>query len=183
MLEIPWSAVGNPTSAFGPSGSSFGSSSLAPIGIHHVLLNNVTTACLRLGSATADTCTRSAAHLRSKSDFGNSLHDVYRERSTGRVERFMIARLCPERVDGRSMGRGMSRVRPLFSGLRRSVGYTSRATGRSKCIHVTTGRRFNTPMSLEIRQQPSCIQSTLCTTVGPAVYSKYLPPKNIYKKY
>jgi len=133
MLEIPWSAVGNPTSALGPSGSSFGSSSLAPIGIHHLLLNNVTTACLRLGSATADTCTRSAAHLRSKSDFGNSLHDVYRERSTGRVERFMIARLCPERVDGRSMGRGTSRVRPLFSGLRRSVGYTSLATGRSKC--------------------------------------------------
>jgi len=42
MLENPWSAVGNPTSAIGPLGSSFGPSSLAPIGIHHLLLSNLT---------------------------------------------------------------------------------------------------------------------------------------------
>jgi len=35
--------VGNPTSALGLSGSSFGPSSLAPIGIHHLLLSNLTT--------------------------------------------------------------------------------------------------------------------------------------------
>jgi len=39
----PWSAVGNPTSALSPSSSSFGSSGLAPIGIHHLLLSNLTT--------------------------------------------------------------------------------------------------------------------------------------------
>ena len=44
MLENPWSAVGNPTSILGPSGSSFGPSCLAPIGIHHLLLSNLTTA-------------------------------------------------------------------------------------------------------------------------------------------
>ena len=44
MLENPWSAVGNPTSDLGPSGSSFGPSSLAPVGIHHLLLTNLTTA-------------------------------------------------------------------------------------------------------------------------------------------
>ena len=44
MLENRWSAVGNPTSALSPSGSSFGASSLAPIGIHHVLLSNLTSA-------------------------------------------------------------------------------------------------------------------------------------------
>jgi len=38
-----WSAVGNPTSALGLLGSSFGPSSLAPIGIHHLLLSNFTT--------------------------------------------------------------------------------------------------------------------------------------------
>ena len=37
MLDNPWSAVGNPTSALGPSG-------LAPLGIHHLLLSNLTTA-------------------------------------------------------------------------------------------------------------------------------------------
>jgi len=37
MLESPWSAVGNPTSAVGPSG-------LAPVEIHHLLLSNLTTA-------------------------------------------------------------------------------------------------------------------------------------------
>jgi len=36
MLENPWSAVGNPTSALGTSG-------LAPLGIHHLLLGNLTT--------------------------------------------------------------------------------------------------------------------------------------------
>ena len=34
----PWSAVGNPTSALGSSDSSFDPSSLAPVGIHHLLL-------------------------------------------------------------------------------------------------------------------------------------------------
>ena len=43
MLENPWSAVGNPTSALSPSGSSFGPSSLTPVGIHHLLLSNLTT--------------------------------------------------------------------------------------------------------------------------------------------
>ena len=43
MLENPWSAVGNPTSAPGPSDSIFGPSSLAPVGIHHLLLSNLTT--------------------------------------------------------------------------------------------------------------------------------------------
>ena len=38
----------NPTSALGPSGSSFGPSSLAPVGIHHLLLSNLTTACGQL---------------------------------------------------------------------------------------------------------------------------------------
>ena len=42
MLENPWSAVGNPTSALGSSGSSFGPSCLAPIGIHQLLLSNLT---------------------------------------------------------------------------------------------------------------------------------------------
>ena len=41
-----WSAVGNPTSAFGPLGSSFGPSSLSPTGIHHLLLSNLTTGWL-----------------------------------------------------------------------------------------------------------------------------------------
>ena len=44
MLENPRSVVGNPTSDLGPSGSSFGPSSLAPVGIHHHLLTNLTTA-------------------------------------------------------------------------------------------------------------------------------------------
>jgi len=39
----PWSAVENPTSALGLSGSSFGPPSLAPTGIHHLLLSNLTT--------------------------------------------------------------------------------------------------------------------------------------------
>jgi len=43
MLENPWSAVGNPTCALGPLGSSFGPSSLAPLGIHQLLLSNLTT--------------------------------------------------------------------------------------------------------------------------------------------
>jgi len=43
MLENPWSAVGNPTSALSPLGSSFGPSSLTPVGIHHLLLSNLTT--------------------------------------------------------------------------------------------------------------------------------------------
>ena len=37
------SAVGNPTSALGSSGSSFGPSGLAPIRIHHLFLSNLTT--------------------------------------------------------------------------------------------------------------------------------------------
>ena len=44
MLKNPRSAVVNPTSALGPSGSNFGPSGLAPIGIHHPLLSNLTTA-------------------------------------------------------------------------------------------------------------------------------------------
>ena len=36
--------LGNPASALDPSGSSFGPSSLAPVGIHHLLLSNLTTA-------------------------------------------------------------------------------------------------------------------------------------------
>ena len=48
MLENPWSAVVNPTSALGPSSSSFSPSSLAPVGIHHPLLSNLTTACGQL---------------------------------------------------------------------------------------------------------------------------------------
>jgi len=36
MLENPWSAVGNPTFALCPSG-------LTPVGIHHLLLSNLTT--------------------------------------------------------------------------------------------------------------------------------------------
>jgi len=43
MLENPWSPVWNPTSALSPSGSSFGPSSLTPVGIHHLLLSNLTT--------------------------------------------------------------------------------------------------------------------------------------------
>ena len=43
MLENARSAVGNPTSALGHSGSSFGPSGLAPIGINHLLLRNLTT--------------------------------------------------------------------------------------------------------------------------------------------
>ena len=43
MLENPWSAVVNPTSALGHLGSSFGPSSLAPLGIRHLLLSNLTT--------------------------------------------------------------------------------------------------------------------------------------------
>jgi len=38
MLENPWSAVGNPTSALDPSGWSFGPSGIELIGIHHLLL-------------------------------------------------------------------------------------------------------------------------------------------------
>ena len=45
MFENSWSAVGNPTSALGPSGSSFGPSSLAPLGIHHLSPSNLTTGC------------------------------------------------------------------------------------------------------------------------------------------
>ena len=43
MLANPWSAVRNPTSVLGlsPSGSSIGPSSLAPIGIRHLLLSNL----------------------------------------------------------------------------------------------------------------------------------------------
>ena len=48
MLENPWSAVGNPTSALDSLGSSFGPSSLAPVGIHHLLLHNLTTGCMRV---------------------------------------------------------------------------------------------------------------------------------------
>jgi len=47
MLENPWSAVGNPTSALSPSGSSFGPSGLAPVCTHHLLLGNLTTASVR----------------------------------------------------------------------------------------------------------------------------------------
>jgi len=47
MLENPWSAVRNPTSALGSSGSSFGLSSFAPVGIHHLLLSDLTTGVQR----------------------------------------------------------------------------------------------------------------------------------------
>jgi len=43
MLENPWSAVGNRTSALSPSDSSFGPSGLASTRIHHLLLSNLTT--------------------------------------------------------------------------------------------------------------------------------------------
>jgi len=43
MFENPWSTVGNPTSALGLSGSSFGPSSLAPVEVHHLLPSNLTT--------------------------------------------------------------------------------------------------------------------------------------------
>ena len=43
MLENPWSAVGNPTSALGPLGSSFSPSGVAPVGINQLLLSNLTT--------------------------------------------------------------------------------------------------------------------------------------------
>jgi len=43
MLENRRLAVGNPTSALRPSGSSFGPSSLAPVGNHHLLQSNLTT--------------------------------------------------------------------------------------------------------------------------------------------
>ena len=43
MLENPWSAVRNTTCALGPLGSRFGPSSLAPVGIHHLLPSNLTT--------------------------------------------------------------------------------------------------------------------------------------------
>ena len=43
MLDNPWSAVRNSTSALGPSGSSFDPSGLAPTGIHHFLLSHLTT--------------------------------------------------------------------------------------------------------------------------------------------
>jgi len=46
-----------PSSALGPSGSSFGPSSLAPIGIHHLLLSNLTTVCRE---RTADIMTESS---------------------------------------------------------------------------------------------------------------------------
>jgi len=44
MLENPWSAVADTTSALGSSGSSIGPSSLVPTGIHQLLLSNLTTA-------------------------------------------------------------------------------------------------------------------------------------------
>jgi len=43
MFENPWSAVGNPTSTLSNSDSSFGPSSFALVGIHHLLLSNLTT--------------------------------------------------------------------------------------------------------------------------------------------
>ena len=46
MLENPWSAVGNTNSALDPLGSSFVPSSLVPIGTHHLLLSNLTTASI-----------------------------------------------------------------------------------------------------------------------------------------
>ena len=41
--QKPMVGVGNPTSALSPSGSSFDPSSLALIGIHRLLLSNLTT--------------------------------------------------------------------------------------------------------------------------------------------
>ena len=56
MFKKPWSAVGNPTSALGLSGSSFGPSSLAPIGINYLLLSNLTTGVtIRVGLVVAVT--------------------------------------------------------------------------------------------------------------------------------
>jgi len=60
MLENPWSAVGNPTSALGSSGSSFGPSYLAPIGIHHLLLSNLTTGQYTLTTRMTQTDPRDA---------------------------------------------------------------------------------------------------------------------------
>ena len=48
---------GPPSSALGPSGSSFGPSSLAPIGTHHLLLSDWTTVCRE---RTADIMTESS---------------------------------------------------------------------------------------------------------------------------
>jgi len=44
MLENPRSTVGKPISALGPSDSSFVPLSLAPVGMHHLLLSDLTTA-------------------------------------------------------------------------------------------------------------------------------------------
>jgi len=53
MLENPWSAVRSTTCSLGPLGSSFGPSSLAPVGIDHLLLSNLTTAIHYLGAFSA----------------------------------------------------------------------------------------------------------------------------------
>jgi len=61
MLENPWSAVENPTSALGLSGSSLGPSSIAHIGmigIHQLLLSNLTTACMDMCRALNSTLLR-----------------------------------------------------------------------------------------------------------------------------
>jgi len=46
-------ALGNPASALGLSGSSFGPSSLSPIRIHHLLLSNLTTSLVYLGACSS----------------------------------------------------------------------------------------------------------------------------------
>ena len=66
MLENPRSAVGNPTSALGPSGSIFGPSSLAPIGIHHLLQSNLTTDHITLTTPTWGT----VSHLKANTSHG-----------------------------------------------------------------------------------------------------------------
>jgi len=58
----PMVAVGNLTSALGPSGSIFGPSSLAPIGIHHLLQSNLTTDHITLTTPTWGTVSHHKAN-------------------------------------------------------------------------------------------------------------------------
>jgi len=75
MLENSWSAVGNPTSALGPSGSSFGPSSLAPAGINNLFLINLTTGSLQFSSPTFIVNTSIGLHVRRNANIGE-LHNT-----------------------------------------------------------------------------------------------------------
>jgi len=92
MRENPWSAVGNLTSALGHSGSSCGPSSLVPIGIHHLLLSNLTTG---RASRTRPHC----PHLQTHPQTHACLHSNVRMRSVNAsrcafTETFSSAHLC-----------------------------------------------------------------------------------------